>query len=194
MYRRGERSSQLRTKSWVARDVLLIYFESHATSIDNEAGIASGHADPPLSSTGEQQATEISARYQSLSRVWCSDLQRSYRTGEIAFSGTVPIGRDARLRECNFGDMTRAPSVDIEAARAGYVDTPYPNGESYRDVCRRVESFLKELREPDQAHLIIGHRATWYALEHVCGGRDLYEIVSLPWRWQPGWKYHALFS
>jgi broad specificity phosphatase PhoE len=170
----------------------LIRFESHATSVDNEAGVASGHADAPLSELGKRQASELRERHTSLSHVWCSDLQRSYRTAEIAFGSSLPIHQDARLREVNFGDLTRTPSIQIEANRLDFIDKPYPDGESYRDVCRRVDEFLRDL--PPGSHLIIGHRATWYALEHWLAGRELAEIIASPWHWQPGWEYRAICS
>jgi broad specificity phosphatase PhoE len=172
----------------------MIWYETHSTSTDNEEGIASGHSDPALSLRGEYQAAELRARYPHVQTVWCSDLQRSYQTAEIAFGSQATIRKDARLREIDFGDMTRAQSAEIEATRSWYIDRPYPNGECYLDVCLRVQSFLDDLGEPSASHLIIGHRATWYALEHLLEGRDLLQVVSAPWRWQPGWQYRAVFS
>jgi broad specificity phosphatase PhoE len=43
--------------------------------------------------------------------LFCSDLQRSYKSAEIAFSNKYPIIKDSRLRECNYGDLTRNPST-----------------------------------------------------------------------------------
>lgn len=172
----------------------MIWFETHANSIDNEAGIASGQSDPPLSLTGIRQAAGIAARYPHINSIWCSDLQRSYRTAAIAFQNRAVLRQDRRLREIHFGQLTRSPSQAIEATRARYIDTPYPNGESYREVCRRVHSFLQELLASTVPHLIIGHRATWYALEHLMEGRELGDIVAQPGHWQPGWRYRAVFS
>jgi alpha-ribazole phosphatase/probable phosphoglycerate mutase len=168
---------------------LILYFESHATSIDNVTGIASGHADPPLSPLGLTQAAEITARYSALSHVWCSDLERSWRTAEIAFGAHAPITRDARLREVHFGDLTRTSAVQIEQGRNAFLTTAYPNGESYEYVCHRIREFLDEIVETAEPQLIIGHRATWYALEHLLARRNLAEVVTARWQWQPGWAY-----
>lgn len=64
-----------------------LMFEAHATSTDNERGIASGHLDAPLSEQGRTQAKELGSRYQDskISLICCSDLQRSYETAELAF-------------------------------------------------------------------------------------------------------------
>lgn len=158
--------------------------------MDNEAGIASGHADAPLSPVGERQAAELAVRYPDIREVWCSDLQRSYRTAEIAFGSRsdVIIHRDARLREVDFGAMTRSASQQIETNRGQYIATPYPDGESYLDVCRRVAAFL---HDTPAAELLVGHRAIWYALEHLLKGRDLTQVVTAHWRWQPGWRYQG---
>ena len=172
----------------------MIWFETHSTSIDNEAGIASGHSDPPLSLRGQHQAAEVGPRHSSVRVVWCSDLQRSYRTAEIAFGARVSIRKDPRLREIDFGDLTRAQSAEIDPTRTSYIDMPYPNGESYVQVCSRVKEFLHAVADVTEPQLIIGHRATWYALEHLINGRHLQEIMSAPWRWQPGWRYPAVFS
>jgi broad specificity phosphatase PhoE len=95
-------------------------FETHATSLDNEAGLASGWFDVDLSTAGEVQARELGGRYQEPPPeiVYCSDQRRAWRTAEIAFGPAVPIERDARLRECDYGDLTRAPVTEIDARRA----------------------------------------------------------------------------
>ena len=81
-----------------------IAFETHATSLDNEAGLASGWYDVDLSARGEQQARELGERRSNdaLAAVYCSDLLHARRTAELAFEGRpVPIVSDPRLRECD---------------------------------------------------------------------------------------------
>jgi hypothetical protein len=56
-------------------------------------------------------------------------------------------------------------------------------------VVRRVELFLQQIRGNQDPILLIAHRAPWYALEHLLCERDLREVISCPWRWQPGWEY-----
>jgi len=63
---------------------VLIYFETHSTSEDNEIGCASGHYDVDLSPLGETQALDLRARYPELGSVYCSDSKRSWRTAELA--------------------------------------------------------------------------------------------------------------
>ena len=170
-----------------------LIFETHATSMDNEAGLASGHYDVELSPAGERQARELGARHAAHlpARVWTSDLRRAWRTAEIAFGDRVALVRDARLRECDYGRLTRAPVHLIEARRPDAIRQPFPGGESYADVAARVASWLEDLRRepPGGWVLVIGHRATHYALDHLLHGVALADVVGAPFVWQPGWAY-----
>lgn len=172
-----------------------IVFETHSTSVDNEAGVASGHMDAPLSAVGEVQAAELGLRYsQALFRdVYCSDLQRSHRTAQIAF-GTrkrIRIHVDERLRECNYGLWNGVARSRVDSVRVNRVHTPFPEGESYTECTTRVRDFLLDLwtEKPSGRVLVVGHRATQYALEHILNGKRLQEAVAEPWSWQPGWTY-----
>jgi broad specificity phosphatase PhoE len=178
---------------------LKLVFESHATSLDNEIGLASGWFDVALSPTGEEQARMLGARRRDehLAVVFCSDLSRSFRTAEIAFGDrSLPIIRDARLRECDYGDLTRRATSEIEQRRRRHLVDPFPNGESYQQVVDRVSGWLREaMRDIDAGTvLMIGHRATFYALEHLLNRVTLHEAVTSPWIWQPGWTYHLRSS
>jgi broad specificity phosphatase PhoE len=170
-----------------------LIFETHATSLDNEAGLASGWFDVGLSPAGERQAAELGTRYGAgaLAAVYPSDSIRSRRTAEIAFGGRLAAVADSRLRECHYGTMTRQPTAAVDAERLARIDVAFPGGESYTDVVARVQAWLDEAgaRHPDGTALVIGHRATWYALEHLLNGRPLAEVIAAPWRWQPGWPY-----
>lgn len=174
-----------------------IIFESHATTIDNESKIASGWYDVELSELGKQQASELGERYRqssqlSLAAVFCSDLQRSYKTAQLAFGSTIPIIQDKRLRECDYGKLTRSPMSEIEKLKESCISNPFPDGESFEDTSARMKSFLRDLlKEYDnKTVMIVGHRATQYGLEEHIDGKPLKEVVTAPWKWQPGWKYY----
>jgi broad specificity phosphatase PhoE len=180
-------------KLYLVSNMITIFFESHATTEDNEAKLAAGWYDVPLSDVGEEQAKELGKRYdgQAIDAVFCSDLQRSYETAQIAFGDKRPIIQDARLRECNYGDMNRAPKAEVEALRKAAIRQPFPNGENYTDTSQRMKTFLQDLlKEYDgQTVMIIGHRATQYGLDEWVKGMTLEDAVLAPWKWQPGWKY-----
>jgi 2,3-bisphosphoglycerate-dependent phosphoglycerate mutase len=174
--------------------VLTLIFETHSTSLDNERGLASGHFDVELSETGRAQAREVGERYRdvTIDAVFCSDLSRATETARLAF-GTrgIPITTDARLRECDYGAWTRRPAAEIDAERLLRVDDPFPGGESYRQAVARVAAWLDGIgRSRHKGRIVvIGHRATWYAFEHLLRGRPLEKAMAAPWTWQPGWTY-----
>ncbi|MDP2322154.1 MAG: histidine phosphatase family protein [Acidobacteriota bacterium] len=173
---------------------MTLIFETHATSCDNEARLASGHYDAALSPLGESQAKELGARYAANrpALVVASDLTRAWRTAEIAFGGSVPIERDARVRECDYGQLTRRPTAEVDRWRSRAIDEPFPGGESYRQATARVAALLADLaRRPGISGpiMLIGHRATHYALWSLLGGVSLEHAVTAPWAWQPGWTY-----
>ena len=170
-----------------------IIFEAHSTSLDNEAELASGHNDVELSELGIRQSKELGERYanRSFEAIFCSDLQRSYETAELAFGDKYPIIKDARLRECDYGELTQKNSKIVGAEKPSRISVPFPGGESYEQCCARVGSFLDDLARDYQGKtvMIIGHRATQYGLEHVVNNVPIYEAVTAPWQWQPGWRY-----
>jgi broad specificity phosphatase PhoE len=173
---------------------LTVVYETHSTSLDNEAGIASGHYDVALSPTGLEQARDLGERQrdEGFDAVYCSDLARQRRTAEIAFEGCdLPIVVDSRLRECDYGEWTRRPSAEVEPARGRFVEQPFPGGESYVAVVARHCAVFDEAAErwSSGGILLIGSHAAYVALEHFVNGVPLAEAVTKPRAWQPGWTY-----
>jgi len=170
-----------------------IIFEAHSTTVDNEARLASGHNDIELSELGVKQSHELGDRYKNdhFDAIFCSDLQRSYRTAEIAFGDKYPIIQDIRLRECNYGDFTQKPKELVDAEKIKRVNVPFPGGESYAQTAERMRQFLDDIKKDYDGKriMIIGHRATQYGLDHSINGLTIEEIIVAPWKWQPGWKY-----
>lgn len=173
---------------------MLVIFEPHATTLDNEAKRASGWNDVALSPKGEQQANELGGRYklEELDAVYSADLQRGYRTAQLAFPGidTQKLFIDWRLRECDYGDMTLASRDELNADKTTRIAKPFPNGESYEQTMQRMKSFIDDLRQKNfQRVLIIGSRATHYGFDVWLEDKTLEELLSAEFVWQPGWKY-----
>ena len=171
-----------------------IIFEAHSTTLDNEVEKSSGWRDVELSELGVAQSVDLGERYREveLDTVFCSDLQRSFKTAEIAFGDrNIQIIKDMRLREIDYGQMSGFDSEEIKKEKPLRVTNPFPGGESYQQACERVERLLEELKEGYEGKtvMIIGHRATQYGLEHWIKGIDIGEAVEAPWKWQPGWIY-----
>ena len=174
--------------------MIRIIFESHGTTIDNELGLSSGHYDTELSELGRRQAKELGERHAqtNLATVFCSDLRRSYNTAKIAFNGRdIPIIQDRRLREVDYGEMTRHDEIEIIYKKPDCISEPFPNGESYAQTTAMIKEFLSDLMKNYEGKtvMVIGHRATQYGLENLINGVALEKIIASPWHWQPGWHY-----
>jgi len=176
--------------------MLTIFYSPHMSSIDNEAGRSSGHADVPLTQKGKQQAHELGRYYteEPLDNVFCSDLQRALITAQIAFAArSLRIVPDSRLRECDYGDLTQFPTYRVNHEFPLRITEPFPNGESVLMVVKRVGAFLRDvIRKYDgKTILIIGHRATKYGLEYFCSDSVIEKIVNTTWEWReiPVWSY-----
>ena len=100
----------------------------------------------------------------------------------------MPIRHDARLRECDYGDLAGRPRAEVEGARASAIHKPFPHGESYEQVAVRMRSFLGDLaaEHDGQQVLLVGHSATLWMLDHWLHDRPLEAVVGTfperPWR------------
>src|SRR5919108_6338 len=125
-----------------------IVFETHSTTTDNERWVASGWLDGQLSTLGRRQAKELGERRadDELVAVFCSDLARAVETAQIAFGGRgLPIFKDWRLRECNYGMLNGTAVARLEIERASHVLDPWAGGESYPHGVAPGRSFLPHL-------------------------------------------------
>ncbi|GAA1805764.1 histidine phosphatase family protein [Luedemannella flava] len=172
-----------------------IVYETHSLTEDNEQGVATGWLPGRLSAKGRGLAARMGDRRRDdgIAAVFTSDLRRAVETAEIAFGGTgIPVLHDWRLRETDFGDRNGTPAAAIKHDREEYVDRPYPGGESHRQAVRRAAGLLADLptRWAGRRVMIIGHLATYRALEHVIHGTAVEDLVAATFEWrEDGWEY-----
>jgi broad specificity phosphatase PhoE len=171
-----------------------IVFETHAISTDNEAGIATGWLEGQLSEEGRRLARRLGDRRRGewIDTVYTSDLGRAIETAVLAFGDSgIPIRRDARLRECNYGSLNGGRVIEVERERIKRIDEPFPGGESYRQTVERTRSFLGDVAVEHGSGriVVIGHSATRWALDHLLKGVPLEVLVGAPFEWQEGWLY-----
>jgi alpha-ribazole phosphatase/probable phosphoglycerate mutase len=171
-----------------------IIYETHSLTTDNEAGFATGWLPGRLSERGRDLARELGARRRGddLAAIFISDLARAVETAEIAFAGTgIPIYRDPRLRECDYGALNGMPVARLAAERARHIDEPYPGGQSYRQVVAATADFLRDLAAnwDGRTVLIVAHSANKWALDALLKGIALEDLVDAPFGWREGWRY-----
>lgn len=169
----------------------------HGTTTDNEQDLATGWLPGELSEVGSEQAKKLGEQVadKQFDVVFCSDLKRAVDSAELGFGDKYKIIQDERLRECNYGDMNGKSTSDFKGRMQDFIDTPFPNGESYKDAETRLASFVDFLRQQyDGKHIaIVAHQAPQLALDVLLKGRSWQEAIDEDWRktkaWQPGWDY-----
>ncbi|MBN3037500.1 MAG: histidine phosphatase family protein [Candidatus Diapherotrites archaeon] len=177
--------------------VEITYFV-HGTTTDNEKGLATGQVQGELSELGKQQSVGLKGMVtEEFDVVFCSDLKRAVDSAKLAFSDDHTIIEDSRLRECDYGDLTGGDARVVYSLDVQSIDVPFPGGESYRDVEKRVRSFLGYLldRFDGKRVAVVGHRGPQLALDVILGGKSWEQAIKEDWRmkepkgWRPGWHY-----
>ena len=174
--------------------VKIIYFV-HGTTIDNEEHKSTGQNPGVLSKLGINQSKELRNKINldEIDLVICSDLQRAIDSANLTFENSKKIVQDARIRECNYGDLNGQDSslvLDEE-----HIEIPFPNGESMKDVERRIRDFCKYLLDnyDNKTIALFAHKSPQLALDVITKNITWEQAIEQDWRktkkWQPGWEY-----
>ena len=174
--------------------VKIIYFV-HGTTTDNEKHKATGQNPGVLSDLGINQSKELrnKIKLDEIDLVISSDLQRAIDSANLTFENSKKIIQDARIRECNYGDLNGQTSslvLDEE-----HIEIPFPNGESMKDVERRLRDFCRYLLDnyDNKTIALVAHKAPQLALDVITKNITWKQAIEQDWRktknWQPGWIY-----
>ena len=146
-----------------------IYIIRHGETETNTKGMLQGWINGPLNENGRALAVFTGRAMKGVRFDACitSPLIRAKETVEIVLRETgndVPVSFDDRLKEISFGDKENTVLSEMGAEGVRFMTDPFsmepfPNGESVRDVCKRTQSFLKELiaRDDGKSYLIGTH-------------------------------------
>jgi len=173
--------------------VKIVYFV-HGTTYDNASGKCSGWKQVELNELGKEQAKNLGkiTKGMKFDVMFTSDLKRAIDSSNIAWPEYEKT-QDKRLRECNYGDYD-GESKELVVYEE-HIDNPFPNGESLKDVEKRVSEFIEYVKENyyGKTIAIVAHRAPQLAFEVLTKGITWDEALENDWRktksWQPGWEY-----
>ena len=122
----------------------IMYFV-HGTTFDNAESKCSGWKQVELNELGKEQAIKLGKNTEyKFDIIFTSDLVRAIDSANLAWPEINSI-QDKRLRECNYGDYNGEDKklVVYEA----HIYNSFPNGESLKDVEKRMDEFIKFLKE-----------------------------------------------
>lgn len=177
--------------------VIKITYFVHGTTTDNENNISSGWQDVGLSELGVKQSKELRklTKIEEFDVIFCSDLRRAVESAKLIFDEKEDIILDKRLRECNYGKFNGKPSEIVEPMQEKFIDEKFPDGESYEDVKKKIDGFLKFLKKQYDGKnvAIVSHKAPQLALDVLIKNKTWEQVFEEDWRktksWQPGWIY-----
>ena len=178
--------------------VVKITYFVHGTTTDNENGVSSGWFDVDLAESGIKQSKVLwnQIKNKDFDVVFCSDLKRAVHSAELTFKNRIKIIQDKRLRECNYGKYNAKPSEIVEPMQEKNVTKRFPEGESYKDVEKRINDFLVFLKKnyDGKSVAIVAHKAPQLALDVLISKKTWDRAFHDDWRkrkaWQPGWIYN----
>ncbi|MBS3137561.1 histidine phosphatase family protein [Candidatus Woesearchaeota archaeon] len=176
---------------------LNITYFVHGTTTDNEQDIATGWNHGILSEVGIKQSEELGKLMKSkkFDVVFCSDLQRAIDSAEISFGKRFLIIKDKRLREADYGDFNGKRCRLFKKDLTIYINNKFPNGESYKDVEKRMNDFLGFVKRKYNGKkiAIVSHQAPQLALEVLLKKKIWKQAIAEDWRlkkaWKPGFDY-----
>ena len=121
----------------------LIYFV-HGTTYDNASKKCSGWKQVELNDLGKEQAANLGKVNADIKFdiIFTSDLIRAIDSANIAFPDITKI-QNKRLRECNYGDLDGEDKHLIVYEE--HIYEPFPNGESLKDVEKRIKNFIDDV-------------------------------------------------
>jgi len=169
-----------------------LYLVRHGETAYNRDGVALGREDVPLTAFGERQAAAVADALvdQPMDRIYTSPLQRA-----LATAAALARGRDVQpevrpeLIELDAGDAEGLTFPELRARFGGFLsewagpqghEAVMPGGESIRDLDRRIEPFVEELRRAEAgAAAVVSHNFVLRVLACRLMGLDAASFRSL---------------
>ena len=153
-----------------------LYLVRH-TKLDCPAGVCYGQSDIGVNISFEDEKEILAGKLQNIEfeKIYSSPLKRCAILAKAFTNSPEKVIYDKRLLELNFGKWEGKTWNEIEKSEEAklwfndYLNTPCPGGESYKDLLRRVQDFLNDLRKKDSGKnvLIICHGGTIRAFHAI---------------------------
>ena len=133
-----------------------IYLIRH-TQTDTPKGLCYGQSDVKLAADFFDDARDILKKLPTHDVLFSSPLSRCVRLANLISADVI---LDNRLLEVNFGDWENVPFADIESEKLhhwtqNFVTLAPPNGESFSELCQRVECFWHDVIQLESERIFI---------------------------------------
>lgn len=143
-----------------------IYLLRHGQTEENRKGSYYGNLDISLNAIGISQGEKAKTFFNDikLNRVYVSDKKRTLEMAKLVLGqAEIEIIQDNRINETNFGDFEGKTYEEIKTFYAeectrwenDWKEFVPPNGESYIELCKRVKSFMEDIKKLDCDNILI---------------------------------------
>lgn len=157
-----------------------IFAVRHGQTVENEAGIMTGHIPGVLSDAGKAQAMKVARtlKDRTFDHIYCSDLQRCIDTSQYIkeHHPDTPITLTHALRDYNLGIFQgkKMDEVDFRSLGSDPMNRRPEGGESRNDMRKRIIDFIKELLHDhgDRNVLAVTHSGPVIQLLSIFSGMD----------------------
>lgn len=163
-----------------------VYLVRHGQTNFNMDGVIQGYSsDPPLNEVGGDQAHRLSENLSNyrFGLILSSDLQRCLQTAEIISEKTkIPIEKDKRLREIDFGEWEGQTFEKVMNTPAGKTWSAAPSrwkvsgSETLEEVQRRVVAAISDALRKTGDLLVVSHGVAIAAFILYAKGLPLDEL------------------
>lgn len=141
------------------------------------AGVCYGQSDIPAVPNTSEQLTQLQAQLPNNPSVFSSPLQRCTSLALQVFPAT-PIRLAPLLIELNFGAWELTPwhliaRTDLDNWAADPFEFAPPQGESFADVCQRVQLFVQNFLSPDSPAVLFTHAGVIKAFLYLYAGLSI---------------------
>lgn len=150
----------------------------HGATDDNSRGVVRNNSKQSLSAQGRQQAKDLAAKLKNehIAAIYSSDYQRCIETAEIlhSYNKNLPLQFASEIQEMHGGGTLDKigfpPSVivnGIQLLKLLHLKTP--GGESWKELCARVGSFLNKTYEkyPNDKVILVTHGIAMQAMRSL---------------------------
>jgi broad specificity phosphatase PhoE len=161
----------------------------HGQTDSNQSRRLMGQLDMPMNWAGRQEATSLAARLREtrIDALYSSDLARALETARIVATavGIEPVLL-AELRELDVGTAVGKTRQELQLEcpalfSDGWMDTPFPGGESYAQLTERVGHALRGLldRHAGKTVVVIAHGGSIRAGVAALTGIPLARLIGM---------------
>ena len=143
-----------------------IYLLRHGQTEENRRGTYYGDLDIDLNAIGISQGNKAKDYFSDikLDRVYVSDKKRTLEMAKLVLGqAEMKVIQDNRINETNFGDFEGKTYEEIKTLypeecvlwQNNWMEFVPPSGESYIELCKRVKSFMEDIKKLESDNILI---------------------------------------